>query len=171
MDALQFSRMMQLNRLPRVIDIPDYLIKEIRDLLQKGQKEHPPAELNALVCYNGRYYLGNPALQSGNASTTDHNLSDRVGLVHSHPKNSSIDVNDFNQMLEPDRRIENFSMVIGANGSLSALFKTIESATKSTGEMKMAQQKYSQSVPDVARCAFMGYYEGAGTLLTRVYPK
>jgi hypothetical protein len=187
LDPLRFSKGMRLGQLPAVIEIPGYLNDAIRELTTKGLQQKPRGvEANALICFDGqKYYLGNKALGSHNASTTDHDLGDRVGVYHSHPEGSVIDVADFNQMLRPDRSIENFSLVDGAGERRSALFRTVDSPTRLTGQTLSTQGGYEKDHPpgynarkgehdeilDVARRASMGYYEGRGTVLYRVYPK
>lgn len=184
MNPLLFSRRMSLNQLPSVINIPAELDEAMRGFTTKGLQKTPSVEANAVVCYDGsKFYLENKATGSTNASAaTTHAGVAGVGAYHSHPGNSRIDVGDFKQMLDRDRRNENFSLVDGSAERRSALFKTIDSPTMVTSdilEALKAQERYEKKhtydsadeIVEVARCAFMGYYEGRGRTLYRVYPR
>jgi hypothetical protein len=180
MNALLFSRRMSLAQLPPVINIPPELDEAMREFTTKGLQQNPKAEANAVICHDGsKFYLVNMAFGSKDASSTDHKGVAGVGTYHSHPENSRIDVGDFMKMLEKDRRNENFSLVDGSGERRSALFKTVDSPTMFTSDIQKAQESYKKKhaydsadqIVEVARCAFMGYYEGRGRILYRVYPR
>lgn len=181
MDPLRYSRLMHLNELPAVIEIPANLDDEIRKTTTEGLQEQVSVERNCLVCFDGeKFYLGTKSWGGPNVSTTEHKLPDRVGLYHSHPKGSVIDMGDFNQMFEPDRAIENFSLVDGFGDRRTALFKTAETPRSKTDKVMGREKKHTPNftrqaelneIIDLARLASMGFYEGRGKILYRVYPK
>jgi hypothetical protein len=173
-DPLRLSRTMRLNQLPSVIDIPDQLSALMTQLKKNGLSQKIPVEACALVCYDGESFsLGDKSFGSKNScgSGTDHKGDTRIGFFHTHPKSTPIDVNDLNMMLDQNRVIENFSLVEGADGSRSALFRTVDSPTMITPKVQTAEQKKPNDIVEAARITIMGYYQGTGTTLRRVYPK
>ena len=184
MGPLLGSRHMRLKQLPEIISLPVELDAAMNELTTKGLREKTSAsgldlgvEANAVICYvDGKFSLENKALGSRGSSTTNHKGVNGVGAYHSHPGNNIIDAGDFMKMLELDRKTENFSLVDGSGGKRSALFKTVDSPTILTTDITGALDKVSgmglhDAIVEIARCAFMGYYEGRGLVLYRVYPK
>jgi hypothetical protein len=176
MGPLLSSRNMRLKQLPEIIHLPVELDAAMNALTTKGLQQNPSVEANAVICFDGKFSLKNKALGSSNSSTTDHKGVNGVGAYHSHPRNSIIDAGDFMKMLGVDRKTENFSLVDGSAGKRSALFKTVDSPTILTADINKAVVKQSgmglhDAIVEIARCAFMGYYEGRGLVLYRVYPK